>query len=113
MRSLIAAVTVMGALAAPAFAQEAPEDPGTRLDALTCREFIAFAPEEQMTVMLARRAHVNGEPLPDTPLPIGEEAEVGGADGLGGDSGAPSAAAGGEAGSAEADATGEAAEADD
>ena len=93
MKSLIQVLAIVGAVASPVLAQEAPQDPGAALEAMTCRDFIELAPEEQMTAMLAMRAHVNGDPLPDEPLPIGAEAEVGGSDGLGGDSGTPSVAA--------------------
>jgi hypothetical protein len=94
MRTLIQAIAVSGAVAAPALAQDAPQDAsqgaGARLDAMTCSEFLQFGAQDQMTVMLAMRAHYNGEPLPDEPLPIGVEAEAS-ADGLGGDSGEASA----------------------
>ncbi|WP_210530170.1 HdeA/HdeB family chaperone [Rubellimicrobium arenae] len=92
MRNLIQAAAIAGTVAVPALAQDASADAGGRLDAMTCREFIEFAPEDQMTIMLAMRAQANGDPLPDTPLPVGTEAEVGGADGLGGASGDPEAA---------------------
>ena len=87
MRTLFYAA-VAAVSAAPAFAQE---EPSARLDAMTCREFLGLSAQDQMTVMLVMRAHVNGDPLPDEPLPVGVEAEVGGSDGLGGDSGNPDA----------------------
>jgi len=98
MRSLIQVIAIAGAVASPAFAQETPEEPGAALDTMTCRDFVELAPEDQMAVMLAMRAHVNGDPLPDEPLPVGAEAEVGGADGSGDDSGSTAAAAGTEPG---------------
>jgi hypothetical protein len=76
MKALIQVIALTGVVAAPAFAQE----PGALLDAMTCREFLALAAPDQVTVMLALRAHVNGEPLPDEPLPVGTQAEVDGAD---------------------------------
>lgn len=91
MKSLIKTLTVVGATAAPAMAQDAGPDMGALLDALTCSEFLQFEAQDQMNVMLALRAHSYGDPLPDEPLPIGVEAEVGGAGGLGGDSGDASA----------------------
>lgn len=109
MKTLIQAIAISGAVVAPAFAQEAPQEAGAQLDTMTCREFLGLSAEDQTTVMLAMRAHVNGDPLPDVPLPIGLEAENGGADGLGGDSGDPSAedlADGSEGAAGEADAGG-------
>ena len=72
MKSLIQIVALTGAITTPAFAQ----DPGALLDAMTCREFLALAAPDQTTVMLALRAHVSGDPLPDEPLPVGTRAEV-------------------------------------
>lgn len=94
MKAVAGAGLVAGALAIPAFAQGAGAegsagaagDVGARLDALTCSEFLQLEAQDQMTVMLALRAHYNGEALPDEPLPIGLEAELSG-DGLAGDSG--------------------------
>lgn len=95
MRTLIAAMAVTGAIAgtiggsarAQDVAPDASPDMAGLLEALTCSEFLQLDAQNQMTVMLAMRASLNGEPLPDEPLPIGLEAEVGGADGLGGASG--------------------------
>lgn len=100
MRTLFQAVAVCGALASPAWAQEAPAggetvaappDLGALLEALTCREFLALGAQDQRTAMLALRALYNGDPLPDEPLPIGLDAGVGGADGQGGGPGASGA----------------------
>ncbi|HVG48685.1 MAG TPA: HdeA/HdeB family chaperone, partial [Rubellimicrobium sp.] len=97
MKTFFPVIVIAAAVAGPTLAQDASGDAAGRLDAMTCREFMAFAPEDQMTMMLAMRAHVNGDPLPDEPLPVGAEAEVGGADGLGGDSGDPGTAANADA----------------
>lgn len=85
MRTLIQAFAVTGAIvgatAAPAPAQDAAPDVGVLLDALTCSEFLALGAQDQMNVMLAMRAHMNGDPLPDEPLPIGRVGDAG-AEGL-------------------------------
>lgn len=92
MRTLIAALAVSGAVATPALAQDEAqgggEDAAGLLAALTCSQFLQLGAQDQMTVMLAMRAHLNGDDLPDEPLPIGLDAEVGSPDGPGGDSGA-------------------------
>lgn len=86
MKTLIAALAVTGGMAAPALAQDA----AGVLDALTCSRFLQIGAGDQMTVMLALRAHLNGDDLPDEPLPIGLEAESGDAAGDPGDAGAES-----------------------
>lgn len=55
--------------AAPALAQESPQDVVARLEAMTCRAFLALDAGGQATVKAAMLAHASGEPLPDTPLP--------------------------------------------
>lgn len=76
MKALIKAIAAAGAVigAGPAAAQDA----AARLDALTCSAFLGLGAEDQRNVMLALRAHVNGDPLPDTPLPVGLGDEAGG-----------------------------------
>ena len=49
--------------AAPVAAQEAPPD-ADRLEAMTCREFLALDAAGQATVKAAMQAHASGEPLP-------------------------------------------------
>ena len=54
--------------AAPVPAQEAPPD-AARLEAMTCREFLALDAAGQATVKAAMQAHASGEPPPGAPLP--------------------------------------------
>lgn len=62
-------VVAAASIAAPALAQEATPDAAARLEAMTCREFLALDAGGQATVKAAMLAHASGEPLPDTPLP--------------------------------------------
>lgn len=55
--------------AGPALAQDAAPDMVARLEAMTCREFLALDAGGQATVKAAMLAYARGEPLPDTPLP--------------------------------------------
>lgn len=67
---LLAGLVLAGLVApAPAFAQEAAPDPAARLEAMTCRDFLALDAAGQATVKAAMLAHVAGAPLPDAPLP--------------------------------------------
>lgn len=66
-----AAIALAGiAAAAPGLAQDA----AGRLEAMTCREFLALHAEAQDTVRTAMLAQLSGEPLPDAPLPAGSDA---------------------------------------
>ncbi len=80
MKTLIQAVAAAGTIigAAPVAAQDLTPDVAARLDALTCSEFLALEAEDQMNVLLAMRAHMNGDPLPDKALPVGLAEEAGG-----------------------------------
>lgn len=60
MKTLIAVAALLAA-AAPALAQDAAAEAGS---AMTCGEFLALSPEQQMQAMLTLRAATNGEPAP-------------------------------------------------
>lgn len=79
MKFLFQAIAIAGiaAAASPALAQDATQDPAGRLEAMTCREFLALDAEGQATVKAAMLAHLSGEPLPDTPLPAPSSADAG------------------------------------
>lgn len=62
-------VVAAASIAAPALAQEVAPDVAARLEAMTCREFLALDAGGQATVKATLLAHAKGEPLPDTPLP--------------------------------------------
>lgn len=62
-------VVAAASIAGPALAQEAAPDAAARLEAMTCREFLALDADGQATVKAAMLAHASGEALPDTPLP--------------------------------------------
>lgn len=64
-----AMAVAIGCIAAPALAQDAAPDAVARIEAMTCREFLAFDAGDQATVKAAMLAHASGDPLPDTPLP--------------------------------------------
>ena len=53
--------------AAPVAAQEPPPD-AARLEAMTCREFLALDAAGQATVKAAMQAHASGEPLPKSSI---------------------------------------------
>lgn len=73
MKFLFQAVVLAGiaATTAPTLAQDA----ASRLEAMTCREFLALDAEGQATVKAAMLAHASGEPLPDAPLPAPASAD--------------------------------------
>ena len=87
-------VVAAASIAAPALAQEAAPDAAARLEAMTCREFLALDAGGQATVKAAMLAHASGEALPDVPLPApGEGGQVAEA-GTEGGTGAPEVVAG-------------------
>jgi hypothetical protein len=70
MRFLLQAAALASlAAASPGLAQEAPSDTAARLEAMICREFLAFDAAGQETVKAAMLAHLADEPLPNAPLP--------------------------------------------
>lgn len=90
-------VVAAASIAAPALAQEAAPDVAARLEAMTCREFLALDADGQATVKAAMLAHASGEALPDTPLPAPGEGGQAAED----QSGAPEAGTGGGTGAPE------------
>lgn len=69
MKFPFSAIAAACLAAGPSLAQEAAPETVTRLEAMTCREFLALDAGGQATVKAAMLAHARGEPLPGTPLP--------------------------------------------
>lgn len=63
-------VVAAASIAGPVLAQEATPDAAARLEAMTCREFLALDADGQATVKAAMLAHASGDPVPNTPLPV-------------------------------------------
>lgn len=69
MRCLFPVLAAASVAATTGLAQEAAPDVVARLEAMTCRAFLALDAGGQATVKAALLAHASGAPLPETPLP--------------------------------------------
>lgn len=67
MKLVLSAIVMVAAT--PGLAQDAPQDAAARLEAMTCRDFLALGARDRETVKAALLAHASGDPLPDPALP--------------------------------------------